>query len=200
MNPRFKVREAVGLYLLILASILGFYIVGLLLGQDRLATHGIAGGEEERASVEPAPAAGSPEETETDLGFYDSLSQPSDREESEPTVGQEVADRDESSVVTGEAGSSEPEARRVESDLEAVDPGDAYTIQVAAHRQREDAQQVRMRLQSEGFPARIVDPFGGEADPYYRVWVGGYSSREEAEAVVAELKAAGFLTYVRKID
>ncbi len=57
-----------------------------------------------------------------------------------------------------------------------------------------------LRLEAKGFSARIQPPTPELGDRFYRVWVGEFDTIEEARAKEAEVKSAGFLTYVRKTE
>jgi cell division septation protein DedD len=68
-----------------------------------------------------------------------------------------------------------------------VQPGD-YTVQVAGLRERSAAEAMVKRLMGKGYAAFIVDPVVGAPAPVYRVRVGRYPSRAEAEDVARRLE------------
>ncbi len=71
--------------------------------------------------------------------------------------------------------------------------GQGYSIQVAAARTEADAQKVIMHLKATGFSAYVVSPrAGGAGDGLYRVEVGPYPTRGEAERVRDKLARSGF--------
>ena len=72
------------------------------------------------------------------------------------------------------AGSSEP-------------PGDGFVVQVAAVRQRAEADTIRRRLAGKGYPAFVTTP-GAGGPAVFRVRVGKYESRREAESVAGRLE------------
>lgn len=65
--------------------------------------------------------------------------------------------------------------------------GDGFTVQVAAVRARGEADTIARRLTSRGYPAWVMTPANG-APSVFRVRVGRYTDRREAEAVAARLE------------
>jgi len=76
----------------------------------------------------------------------------------------------------------------------------SITIQVAAHSTREEAEQHLIRLSAKGFEGRIRTPDTSKGDKYFRVWVGEFSTNDEAESFAAQLQEEGFHTYIRRIQ
>lgn len=70
----------------------------------------------------------------------------------------------------------------------AVEPrGEGFVIQVAAVRQRAEADTIRRRLAGKGYPA-FVTTAGAEGPAVFRVRVGKYDSRREAESIASRLE------------
>jgi cell division septation protein DedD len=70
----------------------------------------------------------------------------------------------------------------------AAEPaGSGFSIQVAALRERGEADTIVKRLASKGYPAYVVAPAKGSAS-IYRVRVGKYKDRREADTVAAKLQ------------
>jgi len=65
-----------------------------------------------------------------------------------------------------------------------------YHVQVGAFKYREYAEELLQRLSSHGFTGTIVK------DGIYRVWVGEYLERNEAERLADDLRTAGFETFL----
>ena len=61
-------------------------------------------------------------------------------------------------------------------------------VQVIATRDREVAGSVVKKLAGKGYPAFLVSPAAGAAQPFYKVHVGRYNDRGEAEQVSARIK------------
>jgi cell division septation protein DedD len=72
-------------------------------------------------------------------------------------------------------------------------PGERYTIQVAASGVEAETQKVITVLKAAGYPAFLLRPgAGGKGDQLYRVEVGPYPTREEAEKARDKLAQSGF--------
>ena len=65
--------------------------------------------------------------------------------------------------------------------------GPGFAIQVAALREPDEAAAIVKRLAGKGYPAYVVAPSRGEA-PIYRVRVGKFKERREADSVAARLQ------------
>jgi DedD protein len=70
---------------------------------------------------------------------------------------------------------------------DAVPSGPGFVVQVAAVRQRTEADAIRGRLTRKGYPA-FVATAGTPGAPTYRVRVGKYPSRREADTIAAKLE------------
>jgi cell division septation protein DedD len=66
-------------------------------------------------------------------------------------------------------------------------PGPGYSIQVAALREREEADTIVKRLAAKGYPAYVAAPIK-EKVPIFRVRIGKYKDRREADTVAAKLQ------------
>jgi len=64
--------------------------------------------------------------------------------------------------------------------------GNGYVVQVAAVKERSEADSIAKRLASKGFPSFVSSPAG--AAGVYRVRVGRYTDRREAESVARRLE------------
>lgn len=71
---------------------------------------------------------------------------------------------------------------------DAVPTGSGFVVQVAAVRQRGEADTIRGRLAKKGYPAFITTASTSGGPTTYRVRVGKYPSRREADAVAAKLE------------
>jgi len=72
-----------------------------------------------------------------------------------------------------------------------VAPGNSarFTIQIAALNDPIRAKEAVEKLKATGMPAYLVNPPASDPDAPYRVRVGFYDSREEAQSVAATLEA-----------
>ncbi|MFC2156638.1 SPOR domain-containing protein [Acidobacteriota bacterium] len=62
-----------------------------------------------------------------------------------------------------------------------------YYIQVGAYSKKEGAMSLADEFKSQGYPAIILDPLPTDRRAIFRVRVGGYATREEAETAKQEL-------------
>jgi cell division septation protein DedD len=65
---------------------------------------------------------------------------------------------------------------------------DAWTVQVSAFRSRALAEELRSRLAARGFDAYVFPSITEDGRPRYRVRVGTYVARGDAERVAADLR------------
>lgn len=144
---------------------------------------------------EPAAGAVEEEEPAEDLDFYERVEDPVD--------GQETADAGDSGGPGAAAADDEADADEAEAqgggdadassgetaDLPAADPSIAtgFVVQVKATPNRADADALQAALAAAGYPAFVVQADVG-GNTTYRVRVGRYGSRDDAERVSAALE------------
>ena len=102
-----------------------------------------------------------------------------------------------------DAGLMEPSAPSTATETSAVDllgggaparsggytaPSDGYAIQITTLREGTAAERMAQGLVEKGYPAFVVPPARGVPVPVFRVRVGTYSDREEAEQVLRRLE------------
>jgi DedD protein len=63
-----------------------------------------------------------------------------------------------------------------------------YVVQVAAVPTRPEADEMVKRLADKGYPAYVVEPPGSMRNPLFRVRVGGYPDRKQAQDVSRRLE------------
>jgi cell division septation protein DedD len=66
--------------------------------------------------------------------------------------------------------------------------GSGYAVQVAALRAKGEADAIAKRLAGKGYPAYVMSPSAGTPAAVYRVRVGKFDNRREAEQVAARLE------------
>jgi cell division septation protein DedD len=77
----------------------------------------------------------------------------------------------------------------------ASDPsGPGFAVQVAAYRDRRDADTLAKQLTAKGYPAFVMDPVKGTSTALFRVRVGKYKTLKDAEAVESRLQTSEQLT------
>jgi len=65
--------------------------------------------------------------------------------------------------------------------------GGSYFIQVGAFNDLSSARLAADRFNKQGYKTVVKDPYPSDRRPVYRVWVGGYATREEARKVMDEI-------------
>ncbi|MBW8862067.1 MAG: SPOR domain-containing protein, partial [Acidobacteria bacterium] len=82
------------------------------------------------------------------------------------------------------------EAPRDASKPAAAEPapaGDGFAVQIAALNVRSEADAIAKRLSSKGYTAYVMSPANGTPS-VYRVRVGKFPTRREAESIAARLQ------------
>jgi cell division septation protein DedD len=72
----------------------------------------------------------------------------------------------------------------------AVSPTGLYYVQVAAFTDRSQAQAAADKYKKQGYTAIVANPKPSDTKTWYRVRLGGYSTRERAVDLLAKLNAA----------
>jgi cell division septation protein DedD len=80
-------------------------------------------------------------------------------------------------------------ARSGSSPIAAIDPsGPGFAVQVSIFETRQEADRLAQQLVAKGYPAFVLDPAKGAAKPFFRVRVGKYRNRQDAEEIQARLQ------------
>jgi cell division septation protein DedD len=125
-----------------------------------------------RDASTPPQAGGStstPSATDEELSYPERLAEPSSRPET----------LSESPPARPPARTSAPEA--------PVPQGEGFTVQVAAVKERIEADTIARRLTEKGYAAYVMAPASG-APQVFRVRVGKYRERRDAERIAARLE------------
>ncbi|HEX6535779.1 MAG TPA: SPOR domain-containing protein [Gemmatimonadaceae bacterium] len=77
----------------------------------------------------------------------------------------------------------------------AASSAPGYTVQVAAYSTRKYAEKLRATLAARGYDARVVD-----SGKIFRVRVGRYATRAEADAAAARMRASKMSVYVTEAE
>lgn len=121
--------------------------------------------------VGAAPAASTPEDAAEDLSFFDTLSGPG--KQAEPSREAAAPERTPSSPAIAPAS-----------------PG-SWFVQIGALRDRQAAEVLVRSLGAKGYRLRVDTEREGARGVLYKVRVGGYPSREAADAAAARLRQDG---------
>jgi len=174
------------------------FLCGVLVGRGVKAERAATTADGSAAAIEPtpqaapaapAPAAGSdpttaaPPPTVDDLSYFNRL------EKKTPAVEELKAPPAPSPAPVAPAVTLKPSRTAPVAAQSAPAPpvGDGYAIQVAAMLDHTDADAMAKRLSSKGYNAFIL-PLAQTTPPRYRVRVGKFKTKHEAESVAAKLQ------------
>ena len=134
------------------------------------------------------PTTAAPPPAVDDLTYYDRL------EKQKPPAEQLKPAPETPASVTPATPPAEPAARatprptaKEPAPLPPEPGGQGYALQVAALRERSDAEAIAKRLASKGYAAYVLAPARG-TPAVYRVRVGKFETRREAETMAAKLQ------------
>ncbi len=151
----------------------------------------------------PAPAGDAPEKPD-ELSYADRLTKSSPAPETLKPKPEEKPKAEEprmpppAAPATAAAPPKEPVAKTpspapartapTPADVPTAGKPGTWLVQVIATRESAVANSVVKRLTSKGYPAFLVNPAAGAPQPFYKVQVGRYSDRSEAEQVSQRIK------------
>ncbi len=181
MIPKIDWREIVHLYGLTLLTVTGFFLLGLHVGRSFPV-------ETEPARLRaPAGGGSSGSESKPQLEFYGRLNDPTTRGSDTPGAKSSPLPIPD---ATGSGALSNAH----------VPPSGAgrFTVQIAAMEREAEARKELTRVRSRGYLAEIRRL--GPNDRYYRVWVGDFPTKEQADHLAGRLYEDGFPTFVRSMS
>jgi cell division septation protein DedD len=175
------------------------FLLGVQVGRGVLAQRGLPDATDESAfagEAEPPPPPASTAQGSTPVTAGEKLSYAERLASAEPAAEQLKRPEDtpppspksESPAPAPVAATNVPAPAPAASATSPSEPaGSGFSIQVAALRERGEADTIVKRLASKGYPAYVVAPAKGSAS-IYRVRVGKYKDRREADTVAAKLQ------------
>ncbi len=192
------------------------FLLGVMFGRgvkaERAASTGDAGTVVTVADATPPPSpvatplpagadptAAAPPPAVDDLSYFNRLEKPNQPEALKPAPEPPAAEAPKRAAraTPGPAAAavpavSQPAASPTAAPAAAPAPpgapaGDGYAIQVAALREPQEADTIAKRLVSKGYGAYVLTPAGGTPN-VYRVRVGKFKTRREAETVASKLQ------------
>jgi len=189
--------------------LVGVFLMGLLVGRGVLATKGapgvntVAAGEAEPPLAQASPTSESsaaPSTAGEKLSYAERLGsaepakeQLKPQEASAPPPAPPTPKTESIAPAAALAAAAPPPAPRstpapaAASTTSPEPAGAGFAIQVAALREQQEADVIVKRLAGKGYPAYVVAPAKG-APPVFRVRVGKYKDRSEADTVAARLQ------------
>ena len=183
------------------------FLLGVLVGRgvraERSAADSAAAMASEplQAAPAPAPAAGTapaadPTKAEPPLTYFELEKKNAQTEPLKPAekpapekpaaVAKPTPQKPAAAAATARA--ERPEAAATVSDARSTEPtGSGYAVQIAALNVRSEADAIAKRLTSKGYSAYVLAPPNGSPS-VFRVRVGKFPTRREAESVAAKLQ------------
>jgi septal ring-binding cell division protein DamX len=129
------------------------------------------------------PTAAAPPPAVDDLSYFNRLEKPDQQVEELKPAAQKPAAPQAEKPVPAPAREQAP----VAAAPPAEPPGSGYAVQIAALNVRSEADAIASRLASKGYAAYVVSPSNGTPQ-VYRVRIGKFGTRREAETVAAKLQ------------
>lgn len=163
------------------------FLLGVQVGRGVLAQRGVPDPQAAASALDnepPPPPASASQATGAPVTAGEKLSYAERLSSSEPTPEK---------LTPLSAPKPEPTPKpsappsRASADPVTEPAGDGFSIQLAALREREEADTIVKRLAAKGYPAYVAAPIK-EKVPIFRVRVGKYKERNEADTVAAKLQ------------
>ena len=181
-----------------LVFIVVVFLMGVQVGRGVLAQRGLPGAGDAGAfarETEPPPPPASVSQGSTPpvtagekLSYAERLASPEPPAEQLKKVQEAPAPTPKPEAPAAASVRANPvEPRRDRAAASGAPAGAGFEIQVGALRERGLADSIAKRLVAKGYPAYVVPPAKGTPDPY-RVRVGKYKDRHEADTVAAKLQ------------
>jgi len=190
-------KQLVFLFMAVVVTLVGTFLLGLQVGRGVLAARGAPGVGGSVAATEteppPPPSSARPGTSTSPATAGEKLSYAERLGSAEPAKEQlkaEAAPAPPETPPTPKAETVAPAAPATSSPATAASSepaGAGFAIQVAALRERDEADTIVKRLAGKGYPAYVVAPAKG-APSVFRVRVGKFKERREADTVAARLQ------------
>ena len=197
-------KQLVFMFMAVTVVAVVIFLCGVMVGRGVRAPRAIEAADaateapiDPTASVQtPAPpstdgASSSPASSQERLTYADRLSTTTPPPETLKDPGAQEARAQEvkpASAVKAPVAEPPPVTPAVKTTKSAAnDTAGGFVVQVAAVKERSEADTIAKRLKSKGFPSFVTSPSAGAAS-VYRVRVGKYSDRHEAESIARRLE------------
>jgi len=180
------------------------FLCGVLVGRGVRATRGTDVESAELSAAEPAPQQAASPGTPTPAGSdpttasapqaVDDLSYFNRLEGKKPAPEQLKSERPADAPPSGKAAAAQraaappPAAKEANRAAATGEPqGTGYAVQIAALNVRSEADAIAKRLTAKGYAAYVLSPATGTPQ-IYRVRIGKFGSRREAETMATKLE------------
>jgi cell division septation protein DedD len=133
------------------------------------------------------PTAAAPPPAVDELSYFNRLEKPGQPEEKlKPPAPAAAAPPPPAAKATPNP--QAPPAESPPADAALAEPsGAGFALQITALRERREAESIAKRLSAKGYGAYVLTP-AGSAPSVYRVRVGKFKTRREAETIAAKLQ------------
>jgi cell division protein FtsN len=134
------------------------------------------------------PTAAAPPPAVDELSYFNRLEKPGRPEEklklADKAAGETPPPPAPKPAPRGQASLAEP----APADAKLAEPsGAGFALQITALRERGEAESIAKRLSAKGYAAYVLTPAGG-APSVYRVRIGKFKTRREAETIATKLQ------------
>lgn len=189
-------KQIVFLFMAVVVIAVAIFLMGVQVGRGVLTERGLPEGTDTLAAADaeppPPPASATPGSSSAPITAGEKLSYAERLGGSEPAPEQlrkaePPAEPPSPKPEASAPAQTAPASARSDTGASTEPPGLGFAIQVAALRERDEADQIVKRLAAKGYPAYVVAPVKG-APSVYRVRVGKYKDRREADTVAARLQ------------
>jgi DedD protein len=110
--------------------------------------------------------------------------------EEKPAVTEESPEEQPKDTIREELASHQKIKEEAKTKSAPVPRSTGYYIQIGAFKNRDSAYTMAEGLKDQGYPAQVFDPSPTETNPLYKVRVGGYDTRAQAEAELEKIARA----------
>jgi cell division septation protein DedD len=114
---------------------------------------------------------------------------PVKKPEEQPTETERPAEQPKD-IISEELASHQKVKAEAKTKPAPIPRSSGYYIQIGAFKNRDSAYAMADGLKDQGFPAQVFDPTPTETNPLYKVRVGGYETRAQAEAELGKVAQA----------
>jgi cell division septation protein DedD len=197
-------KQLVFLFMVATVVSVAIFLCGVFVGRgvrtERAATVADAGGvtpvatpdvvRSEDAAPVPAgsdPTAAAPPPAVDELSYFNRLEKPGRPEEKLSPAGK-AGETPPAAAPTPPARGQAPLVEQPPADARLAEPaGAGFALQITALRERGEAESIAKRLSAKGYAAYVLTPEGG-APSVYRVRIGKFKTRREAETIATKLQ------------
>jgi DedD protein len=114
---------------------------------------------------------------------------PIEEPEKKPTETEKPAEQPEDNIRQ-ELASHQKVKEEAKTEPAPIPRSSGYYIQIGAFKNRDSAYAMAEELKDQGFPAQVFDPSPSDTNPLFKVRVGGYETRAQADVEMGKIAQA----------